>query len=108
MTKLLEILAQNIKEKRNKLGYSQQKLAELANITTSFLGMIEVGKKVPSLETAEKIAGALGMTVSQLFSDENGKSDCEEKQELLIKMLKELKNKVGDDIDKIVQKYIKK
>lgn len=51
--------------RKHKLTISQ--LAERAGIDTGFLAYIETGKKLPSVNTAAKLADALGITLSQLF-----------------------------------------
>ena len=46
------------------------KLAELCDTSTSYIGQIEIGNRVPSLEMIEKIAGALQVKPYQLFFEE--------------------------------------
>jgi len=67
-TKLRHILAKNIKIKRNLLGFSQAKLAELANIAPSYLATIELEKNFPSDTVLENIAHALKIDPVELFS----------------------------------------
>jgi transcriptional regulator with XRE-family HTH domain len=68
MTDIRQLLACNIKKNRQKLGLSQAKLAEKANISTQYLAMIELTKKFPSPEKMEQIAVALEIDTSELFS----------------------------------------
>jgi transcriptional regulator with XRE-family HTH domain len=68
MTDIRELLACNIRENRQKLGLSQAKLAEKADISTQYLAMIELKKKFPSPEKMEQIAIALEIDTSELFS----------------------------------------
>ncbi|MDR0561540.1 MAG: helix-turn-helix domain-containing protein [Spirochaetaceae bacterium] len=42
------------------MGFSQAKLAEKANTATTYIAMIELEKKFPSVEMLERIAGASG------------------------------------------------
>jgi len=67
-TKLRHILAKNIKNQRNLLGYSQAKLAELANIAPSYLATIELERNFPSDTVLEHIAHALKIDPIELFS----------------------------------------
>ncbi|MDR0442083.1 MAG: helix-turn-helix domain-containing protein [Treponema sp.] len=67
-TKLRHILAANIRNHRNLLGYSQVKLAEIANIAPSYLATIELEKNFPSDEVLERIARALKIDPVELFS----------------------------------------
>ena len=52
-------LGEKIKSKRRAAGYTQEKLAEICDISTGFLGHIESGTRAPSLETLYNIACAL-------------------------------------------------
>ena len=67
-TKLRHILATNIKNQRNLLGFSQAKLAELANISPSYLATIELERNFPSDTVLEQIAHALKIDPVELFS----------------------------------------
>jgi len=66
--KLRHILAINIKNHRNLLGFSQVKLAEIANIAPAYVAMIELEKKFPSDKVLERIAHALKIEPTELFS----------------------------------------
>ena len=68
MAKIREILALNMKAHRQKLGITQPELAERANISTNFIGMIEQKRKFPAPEMLERIAVALEIEPSDLFS----------------------------------------
>jgi transcriptional regulator with XRE-family HTH domain len=63
-----DILANNIKENRRKSGFSQEKLAEKAGISTPFVAMIEVSRKFPTPDVLDRIAGALNIKTYQLFA----------------------------------------
>jgi transcriptional regulator with XRE-family HTH domain len=67
-TKLRHILAINIRNHRNLLGYSQAKLAEIANIAPSYLATIELERNFPSDDVLERIAKALKIDPTELFS----------------------------------------
>ena len=68
MTDLRELLAQNIKNYRKIRGFSQENLAEKAKTSTTHIGMIEIGKKFPSVKMLEQIADALGVDTPELFA----------------------------------------
>jgi transcriptional regulator with XRE-family HTH domain len=51
----------NLREQR---GLSQEALSELATLSRSFLGEIERGEAIPSLETLQKLSDALGEKLS--------------------------------------------
>lgn len=51
---------------RKKLKYSQEKLAELADLSKTSISTIERGISKPSIETLEKIAKALNIELKEL------------------------------------------
>jgi len=67
MAKIREILAENIREYRRKIGITQSELAERTNISTNFMGMIEQERKFPAPEVLDRIAAALDIDSSELF-----------------------------------------
>ena len=68
MANIREILAQNLKENRRKLGITQPMLAERAGLSTHYLGMIEIGRNFPTADVLERLAEALGINSNELFS----------------------------------------
>jgi transcriptional regulator with XRE-family HTH domain len=62
-----EILALNLKENRQKCGFTQEKLAEKAGISANYLSMVEVCKKFPTPEMLDRLANALKIETFQLF-----------------------------------------
>ncbi len=64
-----KMMGERIRRQRIFNKMTQEKLAEHANISVSFLGQIERGERKPSLETVVNIANSLGVTVDQLLSD---------------------------------------
>ena len=68
MTNLKEILAQNLKENRRRLGITQPELAERAGMSTQYLAMIEIARKFPTADILERLATALGINTHELFS----------------------------------------
>ena len=69
--KRLIALGLSIKRARLQKELSQEKLAEKADIHTSYIGQIERGLRYPSLKVLFKIADALNIKISELFSDIN-------------------------------------
>lgn len=49
--------------------YRQEDLAERAGLTTNYIGMVERGEKIPSLETFIKILNALGVSGDMVLVD---------------------------------------
>lgn len=62
----------NIKLIREAVGMTQKALADAANISAPFLFDLENGNRNAKPETWERIAAALGCSVSDLFEKEAG------------------------------------
>ncbi len=62
-----EIFRKNLKFYRNQMGYTQEKLSEICNISTDYLSQIERGKRTPSFKRMDLIAQALNIEVYRLF-----------------------------------------
>jgi len=62
-------LSKNIKRLRKDKGFSQEKLARLADVANNTLIKIESGEnKNPTLETLKKVAKALRVSVDDLIN----------------------------------------
>jgi transcriptional regulator with XRE-family HTH domain len=57
-----------VKRLREEARYSQEVLADKANLNRTYLGEVERGVAVPSLATINKIATALNLSTSQLIA----------------------------------------
>ena len=101
------ILAKNMKDARERLGYSQAKLAELAKTSVAFIGEIEIGRKSPSLENLGNIAEALGMEVYQLLLADLPCAVAD-RQLLLSELKRDLAEKINHDLDETIRTYLKK
>lgn len=62
------LLGRRIRQLRQKMNLSQHKLALKAGLDPSFLSLIERGQKAATVNTIEKIAGALDITYIELFN----------------------------------------
>ncbi|BBD52801.1 helix-turn-helix domain-containing protein [Planktothrix agardhii] len=58
-----------VRQERLKQNLSQEELAEKANVHRTYIGMIERYEKNITLINIEKIAIALGVTISDLFTE---------------------------------------
>jgi transcriptional regulator with XRE-family HTH domain len=65
--KIRQILAQNIKSRREKLGLSQEKLAEAASMSVQTINTIEGCRMWVSDKTVTRLAKALDIEIFQLF-----------------------------------------
>jgi len=66
---ITEKIGLRIKELRNSLGLSQEKLALKADIDRTYLAGVEQGKRNPSIKSLEKIIEALGVSFREFFKD---------------------------------------
>ncbi len=99
------LLVKNLKRIRQKLGYSQMRLSELCNLSSSFIAEIETGKKFPSSSTIQKIVDALGLKPYQLFIDEDESSNWD-KIDLATRLCDELKKRLDEEIDTVRKKHL--
>jgi transcriptional regulator with XRE-family HTH domain len=61
-------ITKNLKKLREAKGLSQEKLARLADVANNTIVKIEAGKnKNPTLDTLQKIAKALGISIDDLI-----------------------------------------
>ena len=106
MSDIAKIIGQRIRNYRTQKGLSQEKLAELAGCHPTYIGQLERGEKNATLESVEKIASAMDISLSELF-DKLGKSGSnniaakcydlvasknEAEQKQLYKMLQDMDN----------------
>jgi len=57
-----------VRQERDKQGYSQERLGQLAKVHRTYIGMIERAEKNITLTNMEKIARALGKKVNDLIN----------------------------------------
>ena len=67
---LKQVVSERIKALRHELGLTQEALCERAEISVDAVNRIENGTRVPTIDTLEKIAVALGSSVSDLLHTE--------------------------------------
>lgn len=64
---ILEVFGQNVRKLRVEQGLSQEQLADKAGLHRTYIGMIERAEKNITLCNMEKVAVALGVSVSSLI-----------------------------------------
>ena len=114
---MMKIFVFNMKKYRKKKQFSQMKLAEILNTSTSYIGEIEINRKIPSMDMVEKIANALEIEPFRLFIDDK---DRNEEKVLLAEnyleslsaterqyLTKRLIDLIAIDIEQILQPEIK-
>lgn len=60
--------AYRLRTLRKKFGLSQEELAEIFDVDSSYIGRLERLERNPSLDTLEKIANGLGVKVHDLIN----------------------------------------
>ncbi len=63
-------LGTRLRSRREAIGWSQAQLAEAVGVTPNYVGVVERGEKLPTMETLEAFGGALNVPLGQLFDDE--------------------------------------
>jgi len=63
----IKIIANNIRAERNRKNYSQEILAEKANLSPQSISQIERNVQVPSILTVYDIAKALEIDINELL-----------------------------------------
>ena len=112
MNDLAKIIGQRIRSYRTQLGLSQEKLAELADYHPTYIGQLERGEKNATLESINRVAVSMNISLSQLFenlgvantSERNIPLECyeflltksQEEQEQILKILIELDRYKGN------------
>ena len=99
-----------IRTLRKAAGLTQGQLAEIADVSASFIGYVERGQQVPSLKMVERIAYALKLPLKVFFDfseDEDGGKARErldlERAHLYEALFLELHTCTLDDLRALVQ-----
>jgi transcriptional regulator with XRE-family HTH domain len=79
----LSALGKRIQKLRQKVGVTQEQLAERAGISPKNLSEIENGRGNPTLTSLEGLAAALGIALTELFDFEHESLSPEEIREEL-------------------------
>src|SRR6202022_3642461 len=81
---LKTLLGMTIKTQRASLGISQKELAHRAGLHRTYISDLERGARNPSIESVEKLAGALQVSVSKLFESVGNGSGSQQMVEILL------------------------
>ena len=81
---LKTLLGMAIKTQRASLGISQEELAHRAGLHRTYISDLERGARNPSIESIEKLAGALQVSVSNLFEGAGNGSSSRQMEEILL------------------------
>jgi CheY-like chemotaxis protein len=81
---LKALLGAAIKAERSALGISQEELAYRADLHRTYISDLERGARNPSIESIEKLASALEVSVSMLFEQAGTGSPAKQLVEILL------------------------
>ena len=81
------LLGKRIQNLRQGKRLSQEQLAESAGLSLKHLGELERGRGNPTLASLESLAGAFGISLSELFDFDHEQSDKEILREEVTKMV---------------------
>ena len=102
----LDTIGKNIRKFREIKKLRQEDLAEKTDLTTNYIGMIERGEKIPSLETFINILNSLGVSADMVLSDvlDNGYTVKDSLlNEKLEKLVPEDMNRIYEVIDTMMK-----
>lgn len=93
-------LALRIREARKAKGYTQEVLAEKADITVVFMGEIERGEKMPSIKVFIRLVNALGVSADYILRNEvdSGKTYVFDEITKSLEKLSPKQRKTAEDI----------
>jgi transcriptional regulator with XRE-family HTH domain len=63
-------IGERLRVRRESLRWSQAQLAEAAGVTPNYVGVVERGEKLPTLETLDAFARAIGASPGALIADD--------------------------------------
>jgi len=108
---LQQIFISNLKRIRKEQRLSQMALSMRCDISTNYVGQIEMGRRIPSFDKIEEIASALEISPHELFTLESGEKQKEPKiktKDYLEKMPSHIKKEIisllTDNIKKVFHK----
>lgn len=67
--KISDAFATVLRRHRVKRGFSQEKLAEKADLHPTYIGMLERSLRNPSINVAKQLAAALNVSLAKLISE---------------------------------------
>ena len=84
-----KLFGMRLKELRQSTGFSQDQLAESADISSKYVSRIEMGKQFPSIDKLVSLSNALNIELKDLFEFDHLKGDGKELKKSLNDLLEE-------------------
>jgi transcriptional regulator with XRE-family HTH domain len=97
--KLRKLIGERIRRIREAAELTQPQLAEKAAVNETYIGKVERGERNFTLRSAMKIAGALGISISELFAD----IENDEMPASLSTIVSRLQNRSEEDRQKVLK-----
>ncbi len=94
-----EELGQRLGELRRRRQFSQERLAELANIAASYVAHIEAGTRMPTLDVISRLADALDVEGWKLIAGESRSLEDDVWQSAARKLAAEVHDLSPSDVD---------
>jgi len=95
MERVREIFAKNLRQYRQKCGFSQAKFAEKVGVSTHHIAMIELTRNFPTSDLMERFTEALNIEIYKLFVEPNSSS----------KELQQLRQDIKSDFKQTLDEY---
>ena len=99
-------IGKNIRTYRIKRKLRQEDLAEMTDLSVTYIGMVERGEKIPALETFIKILNALEVSADIILADVL-KVGYEIKSSLLTEQINALSPTERDKVFDVIETLIK-
>jgi transcriptional regulator with XRE-family HTH domain len=107
MASIRETFAQNLKINRRKRGFSQEKLAEKAGVSTHYIAILEIARSFPASEVLERIARALDIEIYELFLVPHApNAEFAQFRQEIRGDIKQLCDEIKQTVDKAIQKAL--
>ena len=107
----LDTIGRYVREYRLAKGITQEQLAEMVDISPSYVSMIERSEKIPALETMIDLANALGVSTDMLLC-EALKTELQIKRNVMLdniaKLPKREQERIFAVVDTMIQQAKKK
>ncbi len=105
---ILETLSVNIKKLRKERSWTQEKLAEEANMSVQAINFFEGKRRWPGEDYLSKLAAALGVEVYQLFVPHDTKPIVIEETPKNERIRAQITEEVVDDVRRAMTKALDK
>jgi len=91
VTDVCRRIGARIREERRRMGYTQEQLAERADLSANFIAHLERGSRKPSLDTLVVLSGLLEVPVDKFFETEPAKPQREAESPLVRRLIRLIK-----------------